>query len=562
MGTPSFGAMERKFLIVTEKHAPDKDQRDGGAMLVETLKAGLGSATDVLQFGTDAGAAGPWRFSYPDQSPNRFSRRLNNATWVAEIIANLSQAYTDIIFVHVSMLFAVKASQLKGARIWLFPMFMGASYEASGEEVPAAYLEAEKEALLVAQRILTPSHFERCQLRGRYAVPDAKIKVIPRGVRSASSKRGEVPKPGHLQLCSIGSIKPQKNTIGVVELFAVLQKRFPEASLTLIGPAQNLAYQDELRRAIQRLRLSDSIQLTGHVEPAHLPDLLGPMQVHVSASKCETFGRAIFETLRLGLPNLIPQAPCPALEFLQDCPALTTYTDAHQFVRGVERFMTNRDFFAELASEAGESFAEKTLGRLLCAELLGKPALIVSDFDGTIFHKDDPAGTIRSIERFNQQRPSVICSARSLADLRAQVKRLGLTPDWLIGLSGAELSRLDGSIKMSFPMSEDDLSQLRQVHPDGQIIGQTSAPLQWVASSPASPDGFRAETYGGTHYLSKRRTRKLTAILRVIEEMGWDGRVQAFGDGPHDHEFLTYFDGHLIGPNPAHPFLRTAPALS
>ena len=39
--------------------------------------------------------------------------------------------------------------------------------------------------------------------------------------------------------------------------------------------------------------------------------------------------------------------------------------------------------------------------------------------------------------------------------------------------------------------------------------------------------------------------------------MDWDGSVQAFGDGPHDYEFLAYFDGKLLGRNTAHPFLRT-----
>ena len=549
--------MPRKFLIVTEKHAPSLDQRDGGAMLVETLKAGLGPAVDIIQFELGDSPRAPWRFTYPDQNPDRFARRLNNAQWVADTIANLAGDYTDIVFVHISMLFAAQPKRLQGARIWLFPMFMGASYEASGEVIPAAYFQAESEALLTADRILTPSHFERSQLHTRYAVPDAKIKVVPRGVREFADATPLCTKPVSLNVCSIGSIKPQKNTVGVVELFASLKKRFPEARLTLIGPVQSTRYWEEVLGAIHNHDLAASVSWTGHIAPENLPGTLGRMHVHVSASRCETFGRTIFETLRLGLPNLIPQAPSPALEFLAGTQALTTYTDAEDFVNGAARIMSAHKSYAQLAQEAGALFDERILGRLLCAELLAKPSLLVSDFDGTIFHKSDPCLTQQSVERFNQQRPSIICSARSLSDLREQVARLGLTPDWLIGLSGGELERFDQTVEITHPLTDPELADLRQAHPDGHTIGRPGIPLQWVASTPHAPIGFRVETYGGKHYLSKNRTRKLTAILRIIQEMDWDGSVQAFGDGPHDYEFLAYFDGKLLGRNTAHPFLRT-----
>jgi glycosyltransferase involved in cell wall biosynthesis len=548
--------MPRKFLIVTEKHAPSLDQRDGGAMLVETLKAGLGPAADIIQFELGDSPRAPWRFTYPDQNPNRFARRLNNAQWVADTIANLAGDYTDIVFVHISMLFATQPKRLQGTRIWLFPMFMGASYEESGETIPSAYFKAEYEALLTADRILTPSHFERSQLRTRYAVPDAKIKVVPRGVRKFADLSPLCTKPLPLNLCSIGSIKPQKNTVGVVELFASLKKRFPEARLTLIGPVQSTRYWEEVLGAIHSHGLAASVNWTGHIAPEMLPGMLGSMHVHVSASRCETFGRTIFETLRLGLPNLIPQAPSPALEFLEGTQALTTYTDAEDFVNSAARIMSAHKSYAQLAQEAGALFDERILGRLLCAELLAKPSLLVSDFDGTIFHKSDPGLTRQSVERFNQQRPSIICSARSLSDLREQVARLGLTPDWLIGLSGGELERFDQTLEITHPLTEPELADLRQAHPDGHTIGRPGVPLQWVAATPYAPIGYRVETYSGKHYLNKNRTRKLTAILRLIQEMDWDGSVQAFGDGPHDYEFLAYFDGKLLGRNTAHPFLR------
>jgi hydroxymethylpyrimidine pyrophosphatase-like HAD family hydrolase len=75
--------------------------------------------------------------------------------------------------------------------------------------------------------------------------------------------------------------------------------------------------------------------------------------------------------------------------------------------------------------------------------------------------------------------------------------------------------------------------------------------------------GTRAENYGSDWFILHRSTNKLRATVQLLRsEVGWAGRVRAFGDGPSDTDLLTFFDGTLVGSKVVHPHLRTATEIS
>ena len=154
-----------KILLVTEKFSPDKNQQDGGARLIETLKQGLGNKLAIMQFGGKIGSSANWSFDYPINSDNRFEKRIANAEFIAKQVKSIEKQFTHIIFVHISMQFGFTKILLHDKiETWTFPMFLTPSYEISGENVPTQYTEMEKLTLSGTKNILTPSYFEKSGL--------------------------------------------------------------------------------------------------------------------------------------------------------------------------------------------------------------------------------------------------------------------------------------------------------------------------------------------------------------------------------------------------------------
>lgn len=148
-------------------------------------------------------------------------------------------------------------------KIWTFPMFLTPSYQISAEIVPLEYTKMESSALAITQNILTPSYLEKKQLIEFYGIPEQKIHVIPRGIDNNLI----VPKIRFLDqsitFCSVSSIKPQKNILGLVELFDKIKDQYPKAQFNIIGPVQDQKYYDAVDSRIRQLGLNDIIKFTG-----------------------------------------------------------------------------------------------------------------------------------------------------------------------------------------------------------------------------------------------------------------------------------------------------------
>jgi hypothetical protein len=307
--------------------------------------------------------------------------------------------------------------------------------------------------------------------------------------------------------------------------------------------------------------LQRDVTFLGHVSPDHLGSELARTTLHLSASWCETFGRAIFETLASGIPNVTFREGNAAAEYLADQDGIRFVASNDEFVdatldaiRVPERryFQTIRDVFDDAY-----------LGKLLAAEVMGEcsPTAAVSDFDGTLLHKCDSERTLRSVETFNRFAMRVVCSARPIDDLTDAVKTLGLHADYLIGLSGAELADGSGRLIKEDGLHPEICARLSERFPLGRWIQPRSLPLQMRIDCPPEllEPGTRAENYGSDWFILHRSTNKLRATVQLLRsEVGWAGRVRAFGDGPSDTDFLTFFDGTLVGSKVVHPHLRTA----
>lgn len=550
--------MEPKILVVTEKNEASSHLRDGGAMVIQTLKKTFGECLDVVQFDEVNTKPSKLRYTYPIAHPNRFIRRMLNSEWVAEKVTNSAKGYSHVIFIHISMLFGIIPERLFGCKIWLFPMLLGESYAKAGENVPAEYFEAEREALKKVDRIITPSHFEKQQLYNAYGVPRSIIKVIPRGISDLLFKKYQKTHNRVIKICSVGSIKPQKNVLELINHFACVRKYYNDATLIVIGPVQNVSYFWEVQKRVMELGLENDVTFTGYIPHEQLKETIIDCKFHLSATHCETFGRTIFETLSLGILNLLPHHKnCAALEHLEGLPYCETYSSSEELIQKIQVLLDGYELRSELATEISLIFSDERLKKLIRAEILELPELLVTDFDGTLFYKDNPTETEKLINEAKRYQKLIICSARSISDLREQVENLDIRPDWLVGLSGGEIESYDSRFRICYPLSDADKLELQADYPDGSFVSSHGIAVQMRVPYAISSIKYRAEKYNGFTYLCPRRNSKLNAVLTIIDHINFSGRVAAWGDGTNDLPYLTYFDGLLTGQNKHHAFLRT-----
>ncbi len=548
-----------RLLLVTEKSAAPKDQRDGGARLVSTLRHHLGQDLDVLQLDPHGVPAAPdngvrWRATYPSGSTDRFERRLEHADFVAACIADHAEGYDKVILVHASLAFGLRDGGIPGVETLLFPMFLTPSYEASGERVPSAYTTAERRALGRVDRILTPSHLERRQLVGIYCVEPERVRVVPRGVDlTLLSPRVRTRDGEALTLCSVGSIKPQKDTLRLVRLFASIRERWPLATLRILGPAQDRAYTQRVQDEIDHLGLSRAVELVGYVPPEELAVAIEDCHVHVSASACETFGRAIFETLASGLPNLARTGPNAAMEHLANEPCARFYDTDDQALAGLHELLEDYHLRSQMACEVGAHFDDAALGDLLIAEILERPVAGVADYDGTLFHKTNDGRTKRCVEAFARFPLRVVHSARPLEDLRERCAAIGVEPHFLVALSGGVVADARGEVMRAWSFSASQAEDVVRALPAGSVpVTEVGHVLQFHVPGAVeqAPPGCRVERYQGESFVLPWSTTKLGGVRWLLERIEWRGRVRSFGDGPADLDLITFFDGLRLTPTP------------
>lgn len=540
-----------KILLITEKYNPNNTQWDGGARLVQTLKSTFGSCLQVMQFGPQVGSSAAWSYNYPINSTNRFKRRIANSEFIIKRVKEVEQEFTHMIFVHISMQFGLNTLPLReGINIWTFPMFLTPSYQRSGEIIPEEYTEIERFTLINSPNILTPSHLEKLQLIEFYSILEKQIHVVPRGVDTSlltpNIRYFNIP----LKFCSVGSIKPQKNTLELIDLFAELSIRYQGSKLKIIGPIQDSEYFAKVMSRVQYLKLENNIEFTGHIIPSKLALVINDCHLHISTSLCETFGRSIFETLASGLPNVARLKENAAAEYLSHLPYARFINDNNEALNAIEEILSNLPKLSSMAIEVGKLYNDSMLSKLLAAKIYNKEFMGISDFDGTIFHQNDLEKTKRCVASFQKFKTKVICSARSIDDLLNNIKLYDLKVDWIIGYSGAVVAEGNGKVLWFNRLSESDISQLGNLVQQGRSIKFKNELLQVAIPVELLPSvtGFSIEIYQGTAFVANWEASKLRAIHRLLNHINWSGSVKAFGDGIYDREFLTYFDGELIVP--------------
>ena len=533
-----------KILVITEKHLVSESQRDGGARVIQMLESIESATVKILDFSVISdGRKNPGTYVYPFSDKCRFRRRLMNKEFVSGIVHNHISWAEVVVFVHCSMMFGINADVVRGTRCVLFPMFTTDSYLHSGENIPAEYYEEESRILQIAELIITPSLVEKKMLLQRGLSPK-KICVISRGVASNSAYVCRSLKPYEPIKCfSLGSIKPQKNPQGVLEFFEKIAEQRPGSTLKFIGPIQNEGTEKNLLQVIKNSKFADFVSICNPIKPSELSDKLLQYHLHISASLCETFGRAIIETAMMGIPNIILRPNNAAAPLLGHRLGVTVLENVEEFDAKI--WLNSMTLECRSRSLIGlqDIFDEGFEQSRVVAAIQSESKAVVVDFDGTLYHKNSPSLTKEWVNRVSKYSTVIVCTARSIESLMPKMIDIGMKWDAVVTFSGGVITTKG--------KGDSIISELQKlpngcsgVKLGGHLI-QAINDREGIKNS----QQLRVESYAGKQYFLPWKTTKLRGAVIALSQYSHIGRVDCFGDGEHDLPMIHYFGGSIVCSN-------------
>ena len=129
------------------------------------------------------------------------------------------------------------------------------------------------------------------------------ISVIP-NVVDTNVFYPSVNKPADLRFIHISGLEELKNVPAIIKAFAIVQKKYTSATLTIIGPENK-----QLKVFINELQLKKNIQFHTELPQQQLSEFVRQSLALILYSSYETFGCVIIEANACGIPVIVSDIP-------------------------------------------------------------------------------------------------------------------------------------------------------------------------------------------------------------------------------------------------------------
>lgn len=191
-----------------------------------------------------------------------------------------------------------------------------------------------------ADHVIVSSHYALGEVTSRLALPHDKVSVCPPGAPAwANDIARERRASGHLGalILFVGTLEPRKNLGGLLDAYALLRQRRPDApSLVLAGRAR-----DAVHRDLERLKtqpLAGHVSTLGYVSAEEKRRLFLEACMLVLPSLEEGFGLPVLEAMACGVPVVISdRGSLP--EVAGDAATPVDPGDADALARAMERLL-------------------------------------------------------------------------------------------------------------------------------------------------------------------------------------------------------------------------------
>jgi glycosyltransferase involved in cell wall biosynthesis len=152
-----------------------------------------------------------------------------------------------------------------------------------------------------ARAVLTVSEFSRRELVEWLDVPAARIHVLPSGI---SARRRGASTAGDPRVLYVGSIFNRRHVPDLIRAFGAVARRFPEASLDIVGDNRSYPHED-LPRTIAAEHVEDRVRCLRFVAEPELNALYAHARVFAFLSEYEGHGLTPLEALAAGAPPVV-----------------------------------------------------------------------------------------------------------------------------------------------------------------------------------------------------------------------------------------------------------------
>ncbi|WP_338676648.1 glycosyltransferase family 4 protein [Streptomyces sp. SCSIO 30461] len=238
--------------------------------------------------------------------------RKNYAPWVTAQETALRKALpkgrieAPVVHAHTGIYGGVLATRLAAsdARVVVteHSSFLAKVFEqAAARRLYAEVLERADVFLCVSEKLLG-------QIAQEFPEHAHKLRVVPNVVGFERFSAGPRRDPRMLRWLYVGRLTKPKGVHLVLESFAQVAQREPDATLTMVGHG---GLEQELTERAAELGVADRFRLLPPVDPAEVNELMHQHDLLVHASKGETFGMTVVEAVASGLPVLVTRSGGP-----------------------------------------------------------------------------------------------------------------------------------------------------------------------------------------------------------------------------------------------------------
>ncbi len=193
--------------------------------------------------------------------------------------------------------------------------FVPELHQGPGERLKArlqrsAYRRAQREATLMLynSRYMRQVYDEHAGFEAAHAI------ILHQGIEESTFEAGGLAGGFAARQCEVLTVSAMgrhKAVELIVEAIALLRQAGIPATLTLVGPWPDPAYEALVRRRIAELGLDDQVSLVGQVSRDQLHAYYARARAFCLLSRCESFGIPAIEAEAFGTPAVVANCGAP-----------------------------------------------------------------------------------------------------------------------------------------------------------------------------------------------------------------------------------------------------------